>query len=258
MKKLSIITICYNEPDVEKTCKSIVNQSVKDFEWIVIDGGSTGDCLKTLEKYRSDMSYFVSEKDGGIYNAMNKGIRIATGKYLLFLNAGDALYDKDVIRDILPCLTADIVYGNEWLVGKNHEKLIRGPFKFTAFFFTTEYLLRHQATFIKKSLFDRYGLYDENYRSSSDLKAFLIFIYKHKCSTRYVDRTIDIFKAYDGISSSYDIWKKETTEILEQIIGRRTIIFAKMRHYIFIHLRKYLVALIPVKKWRQKIRKKYY
>ncbi|MDR0678536.1 MAG: glycosyltransferase, partial [Holosporaceae bacterium] len=82
---LSVITICYNQPDIEETCESIVAQTFQDFEWIVIDGGSTDGTLKKLRKYKNRINVFVSEKDEGRYHAMNKGIRYAKGKYLNFL-----------------------------------------------------------------------------------------------------------------------------------------------------------------------------
>lgn len=110
---ISVITICYNEPNLEKTCESVANQTYKNFEWIVIDGGSKQETLDIFKKYQNKMDYFVSEKDNGIYHAMNKGLRQAKGKYAIFLNAGDFFYAPDVLKKVVSCgLDKDIVYAD--------------------------------------------------------------------------------------------------------------------------------------------------
>jgi len=216
--KLSIITICYNEKDVENTCLSIMSQTWRDFEWIVIDGGSDSWCTDILEKYREHMAYYVSEKDAGRYDAMNEGISHAKGEYLLFMNAGDLLYDDTVLHDIFAenKYSADIIYGNEKLVYRDGTyKVFAGERDFTQkVFWIVYYNLRHQASFIKKALFDAYGVYDTKYRSASDFEKFLTFIYLKKCSVQFIDRFISIFKQFDGISSEvYEIGRQEVYEI---------------------------------------------
>ena len=96
--KLSIITICYNEPNIEKTCESIINQTWQDFEWIVIDGGSTDGTLEILNKYKTRINKLISEPDKGIYNALNKGIKFAKGEWLNFMNGGDRFCDNLVLE----------------------------------------------------------------------------------------------------------------------------------------------------------------
>ena len=102
MPKISIITICYNEDRVEDTCKSVIAQTFKDYEWIFIDGGSNEKYLEIHDKYKSYMSVFISEKDSGIYNAMNKGLSFATGEFVVFMNAGDCFYDEteNILKDV--------------------------------------------------------------------------------------------------------------------------------------------------------------
>ena len=100
MPKVSIITICYNEPDLEKTCESIVNQTWQDFEWIVVDGGSNQETIDIFEKYKARIDEFISESDNVRYNAMNKGIKLAQGEYLNFLNAGDYYFYNDALKDV--------------------------------------------------------------------------------------------------------------------------------------------------------------
>ena len=99
-KRLSIITICYNDPDVEKTCKRVVNQTWQDFEWIVIDGGSNEETLRVFEKYKNRINVFVSEPDNGRYDAFNKALEYINSDYVHFLNAGDFYYDDDVLLNV--------------------------------------------------------------------------------------------------------------------------------------------------------------
>ena len=99
MPKLSIITVNLNNREgLRKTAESVVSQTYKDYEWIVIDGGSTDGSKELIEQYAEHISYWVSEPDKGIYNAMNKGIRQAHGEYFLFLNSGDSLCDDDIVE----------------------------------------------------------------------------------------------------------------------------------------------------------------
>ena len=111
--KLSIITVNLNNMEgLQKTCDSIISQTFKNFEWIVIDGGSADGSKELIEEYGSNISYWVSEPDKGIYNAMNKGIKVAKGEYLYFLNSGDYLFDSNALSDVfLDNPKEDIVYG---------------------------------------------------------------------------------------------------------------------------------------------------
>src|SRR4051812_9372166 len=114
-KKLSIITVNLNNAEgLETTIKSVTGQKNRDFEFIIIDGASTDNSLKVLADYDKQIDLWISEKDKGIYEAMNKGISKSNGAYLLFLNSGDYLYSEDTIGHVMEYLTgeADIVYGN--------------------------------------------------------------------------------------------------------------------------------------------------
>ena len=100
--QLSIVTVCYNEKDIGRTCESIVSQSCQDFEWIVVDGGSTDGSLEVIKHYKERIDILISEPDNGIYDAMNKGIRLAKGKWINFMNGGDTFAD---IFCVLPEIT---------------------------------------------------------------------------------------------------------------------------------------------------------
>lgn len=111
--KLSIITINYNNSiGLRKTIESVVSQTDNTFEYIIVDGGSSDGSVDIIKQYADKISQWVSERDGGIYNAMNKGVRMAHGEYIMFLNSGDILYDNNVIGHVLPKLKADICVGN--------------------------------------------------------------------------------------------------------------------------------------------------
>ena len=111
--KLSIITVNYNDAEgLERTIKSVMSQSFKDFEFIIIDGGSTDASVDVIKKYENNIDYWVSETDGGIYQGMNKGLRQAQGEYVNFMNGGDSYYSPDVLNEIFALNSnADIITG---------------------------------------------------------------------------------------------------------------------------------------------------
>lgn len=173
--KLSVITICYNEKNIRKTCESIVNQSWQDFEWIVVDGGSTDGTLDVLNEYRDRIDVLISEPDNGIYNAMNKGIARARGEWLNFMNGGDAFCDKTVLEQVFGGGSsrdgADVLYGDMLCRGKMYKM----PDKIDAFFFIDN-CINHQSSFIRAALFREDGGYNENYRIASDFEKWVGWI----------------------------------------------------------------------------------
>lgn len=179
MKKLSIITICYNEPNLEKTCESIVNQSWQDFEWIVIDGGSNDETLAIFDRYKSRIDKFVSEPDNGIYNACNKGIKLANGEYLIFMNAGDLLYHKDTLK-LFHCFSqvssAGIYYGECELFKNQNSSTITNYPKYIDLDFFAGNNICMQGMFIRKYLFGKYGLFNEKYKILADYERWLHFL----------------------------------------------------------------------------------
>lgn len=167
--KLSIITINYNDKNgLEKTIKSVIAQSFKDFQYIVIDGGSDDGSKDILLKYKGYLDVAISEKDSGIYNAMNKGASYAKGEYLLFLNSGDVLYDNTVLSkvfsnqletDIVSCQCLDYDEKHSWL---------KIPPKNVSLYTFIGGSLPHPSSFIKKELFDNRG------GILKDIKSYLI------------------------------------------------------------------------------------
>ena len=168
--KYSIITVNYNNRDgLKKTIESVVCQTFRDYEFIVIDGGSTDGSVDVLKEYDDKITYWVSEPDKGIYNGMNKGIAKATGDYLNFMNSGDCFYADDVLQRV-----ADYNSQADFIVGRDYhynERLQRGhasiqPPRTTMmhFFVAT---LDHQSSFIRRELLAD-SPYDESHRLVSD------------------------------------------------------------------------------------------
>ncbi|RTZ02916.1 glycosyltransferase [Flavobacterium sp. RSP49] len=200
-KKLSIITINYNNLDgLKRTVESVVNQTWQEFEYIVIDGYSTDGSREYIEGQSEHIDYWVSEPDKGIYNAMNKGIAKASGEYLLFLNSGDPLFSNTVLHENHNAIRDhDFVYFEIEFVEQKTSKIVAYPaqLNFSFFYIGT---LCHQSTFIKKTLFDVYGFYDENFRFVSDWKFFIEALFKNSCSYLKVDSILTSYYL-DGISS---------------------------------------------------------
>ena len=202
MPKLSIITINYNNLEgLKRTVESVVNQTWKEFEYIVIDGGSNDGSAAYIESQSVNIDYWVSEPDKGIYNAMNKGIAKASGEYLLFLNSGDHLYDLKVLeQNHNKIIEQDIIYFNLNVVDGNNAFIKEYPNKLP-FSYLINDTLPHPATFIKSSLFCIIGMYDDNLKIVSDWKFFIESICKHNSTYLKIDKTLSTFYL-DGLSSN--------------------------------------------------------
>jgi glycosyltransferase involved in cell wall biosynthesis len=199
--KISIVTINFNNgPGLEDTIKSVINQSYGFIEYLVIDGASVDSSLKLIETYSDRIFFWVSEPDNGIYHAMNKGIEQATGEYILFLNSGDRLINDTVIAEVANIgLTHDLVYGD--LLFFDHEKTwswnLPDQITFKSFYQST---IPHPSTFIKRSLFDKAGPYDEKLKVVSDWKFFITALAIHNASYLHINKVISAYN-FDGISS---------------------------------------------------------
>lgn len=203
--KLSIITINFNDhKGLDKTIQSVINQTSKDFEYIVIDGASTDGSVDVIKKYSDKLTHWVSESDTGIYNAMNKGTRLAIGEYCLYLNSGDFLAANDVLEKAFSYnFTEDIVCCNCLDFDDKHEWLKVPPKNISLFTFNGG-SLPHPTTFIKRELLNRLGGYNESYRIMSDWCLFLDAMIINNCSYRTLDILLSKFNCY-GISSTSSI-----------------------------------------------------
>lgn len=234
---LSIITINYNNADgLKKTLVSVTSQICKDFEHIVIDGGSSDNSKELIEKYANKVSYpvnWVSEKDSGIYNAMNKGIMCASGEYIHILNSGDCLASNDVVEKMLKALSEQesakgeipILYGN-MLKDYRNGKIIKdtcGVENYTpeSFLYFYKGTLNHNCAYIRRDLFDKYGYYNEQMKICSDWEWYVRAIVIGGEKTYYTNIDVTIFDM-SGISENGGINKnviqKERREYLMSIL----------------------------------------
>jgi len=169
--KLSVITVVFNNArDIERTMLSVLNQTYINIEYIVIDGLSNDGTLEIIRKYR-DRIKLVSERDNGIYDAMNKGLNMATGDYVLFMNSGDEIYATDTVAKVFAVADdADIYYGETEMINDDGESFGRrrhkAPEKFTWRSFKYGMSVSHQAIYIKRSLTERYSM---RYHLSADI-----------------------------------------------------------------------------------------
>jgi glycosyltransferase involved in cell wall biosynthesis len=226
-KKLSIITVNLNNKEgLRNTIESVISQIFPDYEYIIIDGGSTDGSVDIIKQYTNKITYWISEPDTGIFNAMNKGVCQAKGEYCLFLNSGDAFYSKEVLETVFrENYEEDIITGNIIEVHSDKTTLRKGrPYvraqegrDLTAFDLFAGSLF-HQATFVRKKLFDQYGLYDERYRIVSDSTFFFNLIVLKGIKLKYIDAIIVYFDM-NGISNvNRTLDEKEREEAFRDLL----------------------------------------
>ncbi|MGY3054443.1 glycosyltransferase involved in cell wall biosynthesis [Pedobacter sp. UYEF25] len=172
MPKLSVITVVYNNVrDIERTINSVLNQSFKDIEYLIIDGNSTDGTKEIISKYASAVSKIISEPDAGIYFAMNKGLAIATGDYVLFMNSGDEIYDLQTVERVFRSgKNADIYYGETEMYSDDWQSLGRrrhnAPKAFTWRSFKYGMSISHQAIYLRRTIVDPFSV---DYKYSADI-----------------------------------------------------------------------------------------
>jgi glycosyltransferase involved in cell wall biosynthesis len=199
VRSFSIITVCLNEEAaIRETCESIVSQKYQNFEWIVIDGASTDGTLKILNEYGGAIHHLVSEPDAGIYNAMNKGAAIASGDYLIFMNGGDRFASSDVLDAVAQCPDTDLIVGelefaDDGVVRTFPSQLNSG--------YLLRNMLPHQATFFHRSIFERFGYFDESFKIAGDYEFFVRIIKENKVSYHHIPKVLAVFLV-GGMSSS--------------------------------------------------------
>lgn len=219
MPKISIITINYNNYlGLQKTVESVTSQTWQEFEYIVIDGGSTDGSADFIESQSETIDYWVSEPDKGIYNAMNKGIAKASGDYLLFLNSGDVLYNDNVLLETKKSLLLDmdIVYGDLWIIGEQGKGFRNRYPDFIDFPFLKQTSLGHPSTFMKKELFYTYGLYRTDLKIVSDWAFFVKVFCRHKVSHIKIDHIIATF--YEGGLSTSTVYHQQHFEERKKVL----------------------------------------
>lgn len=216
--KLSIITINYNnKAGLKNTINSILPQTYNNFEYIIIDGGSTDGSVEIIKEFASHITYWVSEPDNGVYHAMNKGIDIAKGEYCIFMNSGDLFYDKNTIESLIPQLDGtDIILGNTL----ESDGTIK-PYKKNMTFKTLyNGSLSHQSTFIKTSLLKRYH-YDESLKIVADWKFFLQTLILDNCTYKGVDLFVSIYDVSGITYSNMNKFMEERKKVAHSMFPER-------------------------------------
>ena len=246
--KLSIITINYNNAEgLRKTLASVASQTYADIEHIIVDGGSTDGSVEIVREYVSangahsggsqtgqtgqtkvcHQIRWISEKDKGIYNAMNKGIKMATGEYIEILNSGDILFDSQVTQRMIEHLdqinaerkeSLGILYGN--MIKVNAQGQVVGKSGYTEFSLRQFYssTLNHDCAYIRRDLFEEYGLYDENLKIVSDWKWYLQAIGLGRVKPEYVDIDVTIFDDGGISETNLALRNAERRKVLEDVL----------------------------------------
>lgn len=220
MPKLSVITINYNNRDgLKKTIESVVDQTFKDFEYIIIDGGSTDGSVNVIKEYADRIDYWVSEPDKGIYNAMNKGIDVAKGEYCIFMNSGDTFYDNDVYKNVNVVLDGtDIIYGNTLNSDGSWQYNIKEITLKTLY----KTSIAHQSTFIKTTLLKKYH-YDETLKIVADWKFFLQTLIIDNSSYKGIDINVCVYDMYGFSAINFEKLMAERKVVLKSIFPKRVL-----------------------------------
>lgn len=191
--KISIITVTYNSSaTLEETLLSVINQTYKDIEYIIVDGKSTDDTLKIVDKYKDKITKIVSEKDHGLYHALNKGIEMSTGDVIGILHSDDFYIDNQVIEKYASTFlknNSDAVYSDLYYVDKlNTDKIIRkwksGEYSIRSFI--NGWMPPHPTFFVRKEIYKKLGKFNTDFKSAADYELMLRFIEKNKISISYL------------------------------------------------------------------------
>lgn len=238
--KLSIITINRNNTvGLEKTLCSVASQTFKDFEYVVIDGASTDGSVEAIKKLEHEFAHlrWVSESDTGIYNAMNKGIRMASGEYVQVLNSGDCLAADDVTERMLSALeekgNPGILYGNMIKCFPDGRQMLDRCFAGEDVTMMGMYMgsLNHDSSYISRDLFEKYGFYDENLKIVSDWKWFLQAIILGGEKPQYVDLNVTLYDMTGISETNKELDKAERKLVLEQLFPKT--VLADYERYAF-------------------------
>jgi len=194
---VSIVTVCYNCADtLADTFQSVRCQNHSDVEYIIVDGGSTDGTKDLVAEYGGRISKFVSESDEGIYDAMNKGIRLAEGEFVAFLNADDMYADDRVVSDVVAAAEAgdvDAVYGDLLYVRRDDTRRVVRYWKAGEYLpgaFRLGWVPPHPTFFCRRSVFEKFGAFDANYRLAGDFELMLRLIEKQRIRVGYIPRPL--------------------------------------------------------------------
>lgn len=239
---VSIVTVSYNAASViEQTILSVINQDYLNIEYIIIDGGSKDDTIDIIKKYEDKIAFWVSEKDKGVYDAMNKGILKAHGKYINFMNAGDTFFNQSVISTIIAKThnSSTIIYGDTMVYlskGKFHQKPKRIEY------INKQMIFGHQATFILTAYHQEH-LYDISYKSSADYN-FFYQTYNKGLTFQYIPIIIANYDGAEGISKNIFLSKIEDRKIQNKEITKIWLLSLHLKYYIQ-KCKDFIIMILP-------------
>ncbi len=253
MAKYTIITINYNNgKELHHTIESVINQSFRDVEYIIIDGGSTDDSVDIIKQYDEHIDFWISERDRGIYNAMNKGLKHAHGEYVNFMNSGDSFYSPHVLEEIDRQISdADILFGNVCNSISGH---IYGgiPASSDVTFLTLKKeILCHQGTFYHRSIFDRHP-YDESLKLIADWKVNVQAIIFDNCKAKVVDTIVANYDLTGMSSTQSQLHAEERRKVMSELFPERIL---KDYEHLYTVNEMPIIALLPQMKQRGRVQK---
>ena len=256
---LTVIAINYNHNEgLIKTIESIINQTRTDFEFIIIDRGSNDESLSTIKKYDKHINYWVSEKDKGVYDAMNKGIQLAQGRFINFMNSGDYYFTNTILEEIHHKFKSDVgvLYGDSFYFNESgYDRIEKAPSKLSFSHFVNSGI-NHQASFIKRDLFFKYFMYNLEYKISSDWEFFIYVLCKKNEPYEYLQKTICYYD-FSGISAIPEnlhvyhkeretIMKKHFSSFYEDFVYYNTVIDRRIRKVYKIKSNKILWSILKI------------
>lgn len=222
--RLSIVTVNLNNlKGLQKTFQSVFSQNFTDFEYIVIDGGSTDGSVELIKNNQAKISYWQSQKDEGIYQALNQGIKKARGEYLLFLHSSDYLLDPEALnRVFITKPDADIVYADAKRLNShtNQSEIYRQP-DFLSKLFFYRYSLCHQSMFLKRTLFDKFDLYREDLKIVADWAFNLQLFLSKACTWQHLATPIVYFDQTGVSSTNLELLNQEREQILQELFAHQ-------------------------------------
>ena len=231
--KISIITVCYNSAaTLEKTIQSVLEQTYDDIEHIVVDGNSKDTTLQIIKKHESNITQWISESDNGLYDAMNKGIQLATGDLVGILNSDDTFYNTTVLEELVNFHKQNLIdasigniiqHNTKGKIVRNYSSKNWQPEKLKIGFMPP-----HPAIFFKRTLFEKFGNYELDYVIAADYELIIRFFLKNKISWKYSDITTTAMLV-GGLSSSGISSYKLITKEIQKALTKNEILFSQFK-----------------------------
>lgn len=239
--KVSVITVCYNrKATIKQSINSVLDQDYPDIEYIIIDGNSSDGTQAIIESYSDKITHYISERDKGMYDAINKGLKLATGDIIGLMHSDDVFYDNSVVSKIvntfLKSRTADAVYGNGiYVTNDAKEKIVRnkigGEYNFKKL--KSGWLPLHPTVYIKKSVIEKYGNYSLDFKIASDTEFLLRYLFKHKINIVYMNEYVvkmrmgglstDYKRVLDVLSEDYEIYKYHNIPAFRAVFQKKVL-----------------------------------